>query len=590
MNCKSIIVSCFSVVAFSACNDLDVPPMNIIQDDDVFTTESGVTAYMSRLYSELPIEDFKFTRDGFNQTYCYPGTGLSAGEYVMNRQDFVYDSPSGSWFQCWNYGAVRNVNYFLQEIETYKDYFTETQINHWKGEAYFIRAYNYFAMVKRYGGIPIVDVVQNFPEQSIEELQIPRNKEKEVYDFIKQDLEKAIELLPEESQTKGRINRDVAYALMSRAMLYAGSIAEYGTIQLDGLLGIPSSDAKAYYELAYQAAKSLEGKYTLYNKYTDKFENYWNLFLDEDSPENIFCKYYIYPEYAHGYDLYNIPFQMRGAEGYGSKTCPTLDFIRLFDGADGKADWLNIGTADNPVRYENRMDLFQDAQPRLRATVIFPGDEFKGEEIDIQQGLYESYPDGELHTASEPTNIPLYEGYPVIGKSGMGPNETTNTGFFVRKYMNPDIDREDVATNKVTTPWIEFRYAEILLNRAEAAFALGYKEDALSCINQIRERAGVSLYAIDQLTAKSIQKERRMELAFESHAYWDLRRWRIADSEINNKKYKILCPYFVYNEKKYIFKEDELSTPFTFQVKVYYQQIPTSEIAKNPKLVQNPGY
>lgn len=590
MNFKSILLSYLAVSFLYSCNDLDIPPMNIIQNEDVFNSESGITAYMARMYSELPMEDFKFTKDGFNQTFCFPNTGCNTGEHVLNRQDFVYDSPQGSWYQAWNYSYVRNINYFLQELPNYQGQFTEEQVNCWLGEAYFMRAYQYFAMVKRYGGIPIIQTVQNFPEQSLEELQVSRNTEQEVYDFIEQDLDKAIELLPETSPSKGRVNKYVAYALKSRAMLYAGSIAQFGTIQLDGILGIPSSDAQRYYQLSYEASKSLEDKYSLYNKYTDKYENFVNLFLDEDSPENILCKYYVYPEISHSYDVVNLPFQMRSAEGYGSKMCPTLDFILMFDGKDGNSDWLNVGTNENPIRYENRIDLFEDAEPRLRASVVFPGDELKGEVVDVQAGLYESYPNGILHTSTEPTNIPLYEGFPITGKSGMGANEVTNTGFFVRKYLNPDLKREDIATGKITTTWIDMRYAEILLNRAEAAFALGKKDDALDCINQIRTRAGASLYSSDQLTLQSIQKERRMELAFENHVYWDIRRWRIADSEINNRKWKILSPYYVYDEGKYIFKIEELSTLYTFQVKVYYQQIPTSEIATNPNLVQNPGY
>ncbi|WP_297904222.1 RagB/SusD family nutrient uptake outer membrane protein [uncultured Parabacteroides sp.] len=591
MNHKLIIVGCLSVATLFSCNDLDVPPMNIIQDEDVFSTESGITAYMARMYSELPIEDFKFKiTDGFEQDFPNPGSGICTGEYMLNRQHFIYDSPSGEWFQAWNYSAVRNINYFLQTFPSYEESYSEEQCDNFLGEAYFLRAFNYFAMVKRYGGIPIIKEVQNFPEQNLEELQVPRNTEQEVYDFIAEDLNKAIELLPETSVSKGRVNKNVAYALLSRAMLYAASIAQYGTIQLDGILGIPASEAKRYYELSYNASKALDGKYSLYNKYSDKFENYWQLFLDEESPENIFCKYYVYPEYAHNFDMWAIPFQMRGAEGYGSGWLPTLDLVKMFDDVDGNSDWLKIGTNASPVRYEKRTDLFAKAEPRLRASVIFPGDEFKGEVIDVQQGLYESYPDGKLHTSSEPTNIPLYNGVPVIGKSGMGANETTNTGFFVRKYQNPNLNNADVTYSKSTTPYIECRYAEILLNRAEAAYALGKKEDALNCVNQIRERAGAKPYTTDQLDEKSIQKERRMELAFENHTYWDLRRWRIADSEINNRKFKALCPYYIYDENKYIFKEEELSTPFTFQVKVYYQQIPTTEIATNPNLVQNPGY
>lgn len=587
MKYKNIFLGCILATAV-ACNSLDVPPMNIIQDKDVFQSESGITAYMVRLYTELPIEDFKFNRSGFDQFANYPGLSTCTGEMLLCMQDMVWDSPNGDWWGDWRYGSVRNVNYFLNEFPAYSNSFSADQANNWLGEAYFIRAYYYFSMAKRYGAVPIIKTVQNYPEQSLEELKVPRNSEREVYDFIAEDLDQAINLLPETSPVTGRVNKSVALALKSRAMLYAGSIAQYGQMQLNNLLGIPSSESKRYYEAAYEAAKALDGKYTLYNKYADKFENYWHLFLDKDSPENIFCKYYKFPENGHSNNVLHIPYQMRGVEGYSCRFNPTLDFVEMFDGADGKSDWLNVGTSDNPVRYENRIDIFKNAEPRLRGSVILPDDEFKNERIDIQKGIYVSYPSGELLTSSD-FNA-MYKDKSVIGKSGMGLNETTVTGFLIRKYMNPDITKSQVVIGHGEEHWIDIRYAEILLNRAEAAFQLGKTEDALTCINQVRERAGAKLYTKEQLTAKSIQKERRMELAFENHTYWDLRRWRIADSEMNNRQYKALCPYYVYDEGKYIFKEEYVGPKYTFDVKVNYVKIPTDEISKNDKLVQNPGY
>ena len=135
------------------------------------------------------------------------------------------------------------------------------------------------------------------------------------------------------------------------------------------------------------------------------------------------------------------------------------------------------------------------------------------------------------------------------------------------------------------------RYAEILLNQAEAAFYLGKKQEALDLINQVRERAGAKLYTLDQLTEENIRKERRMELVFEKHSFWDLRRWRIADKLMNNKKYTALCPYYIYDEGKYIFTKEEISTTYTYDVKVNYAKVPDGEISKNPNLLpNNPGY
>ena len=572
-----------------SCNSLDLPPRNIIQEESVFTSEAGITAYMARIYSEMPVEDHRFCIDGFAGFKNYPTTYNYTGECMLPVQDFIWGNPDGGLFQAWRYGEVRNINFFLESLEKHKDAFNEEDVNHWMGEAYFMRAYTYFAMVKRYGGVPIIKDVQNFPEQSIEELKVPRNKEQEVYDFIAEDLDKAIAMLPEKELAQGRVNKYVAYALKSRAMLYAGSIAQFGTAQLDGLVGIPSGEAKKYYQASYDASKALEGKYSLYLKNAaNKAENYANLFLDSDSPENIYCKYYKFPEYCHSYDALGIPFQMRGANGYGGRQNPTLEFLQMFDGADGSHDWLKMGTDENPTRFTHRVDIFANAEPRLRGSVIFPGDVFKGEVIDVQKGIFESYPNGTKHESAD--FGAMYKDKAIQGRSGMGNTETTSTGFHVRKYLDPNRPQGDVLLWRETQHFVDFRYAETLLNRAEAAFALGMKDDALACINQIRDRAGAKLYTATQINLKNIQKERRMELAFENHTWWDLRRWRLADTEISNTRYHALAPYYVYDEGKYIYLVQGVGPQYTFDVKVNYCQIPGDQISKNELLVQNPGY
>lgn len=576
-----------------SCNSLDVPPINIIQDQDIFVSESGITAYMASLYNDLPIYDHASTINGFNNYWnSWPQAGHMSGELLNNMLFFVYDSPNGDMFQFWSYDRVRKINYFLENMPLYKDNFSESLVNTWLGEAYFCRAYYYFTMVRAYGAVPLVTEVKNYPETSIEELQVPRNTQLEGWNFIADDLDKAIELLPETSLEKGRVNKYIAYALKSRAMLYAASICQFDTpvSGYEELLGMPASKAQEYYQAAYDAASKLDGKYSLYNKYTDKFENYWHLFLDEDNPEVIFAKYYQYPYSTHSWDVHNIPFQLRSPEGYSSIANPTLEIIELFDDVNGNPFVLKT-TDENgePIRYDNPMDIFKDIEPRLRASVILPNDNFKGETIEIRKGIWTSFPNGELKTSSDFTT--MYENMTVQGKSGMGNNETTTTGFLLRKYLDPDLPKDLVVHGRSTVQFIDIRYAEVLLNKAEAAFYLGKKQEALDLVNQIRDRAGAKKYELNQLTEDNLRKERRMELVFEKHSFWDLRRWRIADKLMNNKKYTALCPYYIYDEGKYIFTKEEVGTTYTYDVKVNYAKIPDSEIAKNPKLLpNNPGY
>ena len=590
---KKLIVSLFIAMLGTSCNTLDVPPLNIIQDKDIFASESGITAYMASLYNDMPIQDHQATVNGFNNYWnSWPQAGHMSGELLNNMLFFVWDSPSGGMFQFWAYDRVRKINYFIENMPLYKADFPEDKINAWLGEAYFCRAYYYLAMVNRYGAVPLVKEVKNYPETSIEELQIPRNTQQEGWDFVAEDLDRAIELLPEESLTQGRVNKYVAYGLKSRAMLYAASLCQFDTpvSGYEELLGMPVAKAQSYYQAACDAASKLDGKYSLYNKYTDKFENYWNLFLDEDNPEVIFAKYYKYPEYAHSWDVHQIPFQIRGPEGYSSILNPTLEIVELFDDINGNPFVLK--TTDekgSPIRYDNPYDIFKDVEPRLKASVILPNDTYKGEVIEIRKGIWTSYPDGELKTTTDFSV--MYKDMPVMGKSGMGHNETTTTGFFVRKYQDPNLPNSQVVHGHSTTQYIEMRYAEILLNKAEAAFYLGKKQEALDLINQVRERAGAKLYTLDQLAEENVRKERRMELVFEKHSYWDLRRWRIADKLMNNKKYTALCPYYIYDEGKYIFTKEEVGTTYTYDVKVNYAKVPDGEIAKNPNLLpNNPGY
>ena len=157
-----------------------------------------------------------------------------------------------------------------------------------------MRAFAYFEMMKRYGGVPLVDVVID-PFQPIDDKYQVRATEEAIADFIDSELTTAIGLLPDVATPKGRINKWTAYALNARAMLWAASIAKYGTLELNGLVGIPAAQANTYYAKAAAAADAVigSGKYSLYNAIPgDKSENYRMIFIDESNSEVIFEKPY----------------------------------------------------------------------------------------------------------------------------------------------------------------------------------------------------------------------------------------------------------------------------------------------------------
>lgn len=598
MRINKILVSALVMaLSFYSCDYLDVPPINIIQDDAIFNSESGITSYMTTLYYDLPIEDFRYTQQGFNVSGKGQGRLPNvSGEAMCSSSDDISTIGDGTWWGCWDYGKIRRVNYFLKNFPAYKSNFQNTVLaDAWMGEAHFIRAYCYFAMVKRYGGVPILREPQEYVGD-IESLKVPRDTEKACYDFIAEDLDEAFRLLPdnEEILGKGRATKYAALALKSRAMLYAGSIARYGTVDLNGLVGIDKALANDYFELAYKAVKELEKskRFSLYRKNSDKEKNFAELFLAEDSPENIFCKYFQRNVNAHGWDVYFVPYQYRG-NGFSSNMNPTLEFVEMFEHKDGTP--ANFAERAKDTYFDDPSELFQNMDARFGGSIIYPNAIFKGEPCSIQKGLI-------IEDGSKKENTTNYEEavytandgqvYHIVGKSGSGNYSGNMTGFFMRKYLNENMPQSEVIENYSEQHWIEFRYAEALLNGAEAAVEMGqHLDDALLWINDIRSRANIKQLSLSDLTVDKVRHERRIELAFENHTYWDLRRWRIADKEIETKQYTGLCPYFDINKQKYIFEEVAANKYYyTFDVKMYYERIPDGEIAKNEKLKQNPYY
>lgn len=165
--------------------------------------------------------------------------------------------------------------------------------------------------------------------------------------------------------------------------------------------------------------------------------------------------------------------------------------------------------------------------------------------------------------------------------------------------MDPNLEASLVVLNRSAQSWIEFRYGEVLLNRAEAAMELAeagqgesYKEDAYTCINVIRERAGAILLGnVAETTMEIVRTERRKELGFENKTWWDMKRWRTLDREQNNRIYRILMPFYADKAGKWFFdaRYDEKNTRYTVDSRWYYLDIPV-DIINSDGLVQNPGY
>jgi hypothetical protein len=633
-----LLILAFVAITTSCKKNLDVPPLNIITDKDVFGSVSGIDAYISRIYLQMPIEDFKYQSTTGFKAFFAGSASANTGEAISrdignSTESFNY------WFDA--YALIRDCNYFMETLPNYASNFPAAQVANWQGEARFVRAVTYFALAKRYGGVPLVDKVLTKPGETIDDIvaeietfKIPRSSEQAIYDFIGTDLDFAYTNLPE-TNVKGRVTKYAAAALKSRTMLFAGTIAKYNTITLTAggvqVCGIPSAKANDYFKAAYDAATLLNGKFSLYKTLwsaTDKVaqgNNYAQLFLDVNSAENIFVRQYHYPDADHWYDNNQIPHQMWNGT-YSAETCPTLDFVEMFEGlpTNTNGTFQSLDASGHYIMYTNQSEPFANVEGRLRGEVLFPGDPFKGEIIDLRRGIYTGSTTGGLNKLVPATGPAQYPASPLVltsstdvsnpvdigggktmnpaGASGYFTSNTTAggiSGFTIRKYLDPTKAKTDLANNRSDQAWIELRYAEILLNRAEAATELfnagqgaNYQTQALADVNAIRDRAGASLATIATLNIAAVRKERRKELAFENKTWFDIRRWRVADTEMNNRVWRILNQFYVKDAAKYIYddRSDERNTIYTFDPRWYYEAIPAAVILKSPNVTQNPGY
>lgn len=580
-----------SVLALGSCNDiLDSTPTNILTDPTVWVNKEAIDAYVGKMYDQMQVEDLDY----------YVGSAAQYPSQVTDEATRSYTWGSANnelipegMFGWWGYEQVRNVNTFLGKIQS-ATVLTQEQRKVYEAEARFCRAMDYFAMVKRYGGVPLITEAQVYDGGDMETLRTPRSKEYEVYDFIQKECEEIAAVLPETraDDEKYRATRYAAYALECRAMLYAASEAKYGTVQLDGLVGISADKANGYWQAAKAAAEKImnSGKYALYNGQSDKAENFQYLFLDKSNNEQIFTKAFDSSNKGETFDYYNAPQSFK--VDYGCVTNPTEDLVAEYEYVDGSEGTLKVNDAQgNPIKYDNPVDLFKDKDPRLLATVIYPFCPWQGGTVEIRKGIVKS--DGSTVTASSLNDKFEGSSTTIAGKDGLlTSGDVTKTGFYIKKFMNPT---KQVDYGYGDTNWMVFRYGEVLLNYAEACIELGDESDALKAVNLVRERAGIAKRT--SINRDQVRHERKMELAFENHRWWDIRRWHIADQLLNAKKFKALNPYLVWengkdvSQMKYIFKiEDAPKNTRTFLSKLYYERIPSSAISTNPNIVQNPGY
>ncbi|HSI69187.1 MAG TPA: RagB/SusD family nutrient uptake outer membrane protein [Gillisia sp.] len=532
----TLLIGFFGLVG---CDDyLDTVPTDRISDKVVWENHTNVEMYVNGFYPYLDrygnFGNSQFSgnlTEGLTETLKYGSyvPGSRAGDsnlYVFTPETM---SPTGNLLNTWGdtYERIRRVNEFLVGLETYSQLDEEANLL-FEGQARFFRAFLYFQLAKRHGGVIL------YTDMNLQK-DMPRSSEEQTWDLIAEDLDFAASVLPPtwNSTNNGRITSGAAYAFKSRVMLYAKRWSE------------AKEAADAVFEL---------GLYAL----TPKYEDAWK----GGNSESILEYNYLVTGPSHTFDKAYATFGE--IENQGASGTPTQEMVESYEKKDGTTvDWspwhVEGGTTERPP--------YEELDPRFAATIIYNGSVWQGREM-------ENSVDG--------TNG-RYMGY----RENTYAQGRTTTGYYLKKFR--DEENMDLVTFDSDQTWVEIRLAEVYLNRAEANFRLGNVSQALSDLNAVRSRPGVNLPEKSGLSGEelfdAIRHERKIELAYEGHLYWDMRRWKLAHIQYNDYRVHGLKITETPQGYLYEYKDVDLQDR-SFLQKTYVLPIPYSELANNSEIEQ----
>ena len=500
-NNKILMVVLIGLLA--SCQDpFDLQPNTIIAEDLVFEDASLANAYLAELYADAKIiEEGGQSNLNVNLINAFGGESRNFAPWQGPFGQVigpVFNENGAGILSYWPYAHIRQANVFIEKLpqsESLEADFISARV----GEARFLRAFAYFEMVKRYGGVPIVTQAPSIdaPES---DLFVARNSEKEVYDFIISEMNELATILPEIADQDGRVTKWTALALKSRAALYAASVAQFGQEQLGGLLGFPASDADSYYQQSLSASKDImdNGPFALYRKSGDPVKNYIDLFIDENGNTEVIWaeKYDSESGKGHSWDLFAHP------DGFGfgwNSNFPTyVEKLELYDFVDGTSGKVDRAMYDGQTPIDPNW-FFEQRDPRMRASIGYPGRPLRGSRIYYHRSTNYTDENGEVQNSTSPTFIiPGSDGWP-----GAAPPRNRNaavTSLQVLKRLDENLPA--TGTNLSNTDYYEFRLAEIMLNYIEAAFYLGDPNGDMAAVmnDEIRDRAGMPPVEINRRT------------------------------------------------------------------------------------------
>lgn len=552
---KTNILKCCAAALVLAggvsCTDLlDMTPTNLVSDKTMWekteTAEWAVNSLYTYVYSVMANQSVVGLTESLTDmmkygSYNYNSLAFVPSEFAYGEDHTIKATYVNAYMGYWGtrYSQITKINEAYSNLKKYGK-MSDTDKTRLEAEIRFMRAYVYFDLVKRYKEVIIYD--ENM-DAIVKDKAL--STEEQAWDFIKADFDFAADKLPVKEDAKGRLDRGAAYAMLTRTMLYAK--------RYDAVISASEAIAKLGYDLE--------------KKYSDSYSKT----ISSGNVEAILQYLFNRAEnITHLFDFYYTPggdFTMYGETGGGYGT-PTQELVESYELATGGfpdwSDWHDVGVTRTPP--------YALLEPRFQATVLYNGSQWKGREIQPWHGGA----DGFCEWNVEPE-----------------PNGRTTTGYYLRKMV--DETHNVIQYTSGVQPFTVIRYAEVLLNRAEALYKTGKEGEANDIVNKIRDRVGLPALSVDgeELMA-AIRQERKVEFAFEGLWYWDLRRWGIA-----HEKYPLgLSDYMVHGFK--ITKDEEGNFTYdyisvddqkrNFPQRLYRFPLPAAELNNNGSVNQFPEW
>ncbi|WP_029901927.1 RagB/SusD family nutrient uptake outer membrane protein [Prevotella sp. 10(H)] len=542
------IIGLITIMLMPSCSDvLDLTPTDRYAESLVWQDENLLKMYVNEQYTGICnnsnyYQIMYFSDDNFAK---YNGGSVNIIRENILTSDNV--NSLSNILRTWDdsYRYIQNINAFFKNIDSSP---VDAEVKKTlTAEIKFVRAYIYAKLIWAYGGVPIIEEVYDI---SSDWSQVKRKSWEECVAYIIKDLDDVITALPDRPAVRNRASGNAARALKARVLLYHAS-----------KLNNPNNDMQRWQDAADAAEDLFDKGYTLATDYR-------TMFIDVNCSEFILCKEF------NETSSTNFTFIMGVAGDNGRAwVTPSLNLVDAYETTDGEIPVIDseLGTV-NPKSMYDPANPFANRDPRFYASVYYNGAQFRDRKIEIYKDVS--------------TDPPTYS-------KDLNSQDASMTGYYLRKFIEEDLGIAE--TRHYTGPFPLFRLSEMYLNYAEAQYHLGNEDLAREYINKIRGRESVKMPAITDTGEKLLERiyhERFIELAFEGHRYFDVRRWKIADKtetthimghEITKEK----DGKFTYKRYKLTqdSRKDEWKDAF-YRLPIHYSEIQKS---KN-SLEQNPGY